>query len=222
MALSCSSYTTLFSTNVGSHMWRMETPASDIDLITVNQVDTMSILRGISIQSTSPDKKYRRSDGVEVDEKIMEIGHLVNQLIKGNVNAIWAVCTPLVVKKHVSLYELQELVLRNISKASYHSIRGMAISQMLDIEKRRDVMPQGKAARTSIRTAQFGITFLEQGLIAFESYPLDWNPTKEDCEIAISRLDRAHERSALPDTPNEDEFRDYLYQVRVENMSSKW
>jgi hypothetical protein len=75
-------------------------------------------------------------DGRELDETWLEVGHLVDQLIKENANAIWFIMSPLVVKGHPALRELQVMVRSNLSRATYPSLRGIATSQAGEILKR--------------------------------------------------------------------------------------
>lgn len=58
----------LFVTNVGSHMWGMSTPDSDLDLMLVYQEDTRHILEGRGIEKTRPDRSFMEN-GVLVDQK---------------------------------------------------------------------------------------------------------------------------------------------------------
>lgn len=87
----------LFITEVGSRMWGMEEFASDYDWVHIYQVPTRSILEGRKIPVTRPQKHYTDDHGRLIDASFMEIGHLVQLLISGNINAIWAVTSPLVI-----------------------------------------------------------------------------------------------------------------------------
>jgi predicted nucleotidyltransferase len=209
---------TLFITNVGSHMWNMQTPESDLDLMLVYQEDTKHILEGKPIHVTKPDKSFvNGTDGILVDQKEQEIGHLVNKLIDGNVNAIWTVCTPIIVHDNHYLQELRTIVEHNLSKASYASINGMAMSLLKDHTKRAGVMPEGKALRTAWRTCVFGQSLLLEGKIKFK--PMFEDVTVEDVEWIIKSLKYIYESaSSLPDKPDEKPFRDFLFKLRIDNL----
>ena len=84
----------LFISCVGSHMWGMQNEESDIDLVMIYIAPTRSILRGERIPSTIRQEIAARG-GEIYDTLGWEIGHLINQLIKGNVNAIWYATSPL-------------------------------------------------------------------------------------------------------------------------------
>jgi predicted nucleotidyltransferase len=119
----------LFISCVGSHMWGMENEESDIDLVMIYIAPTRSILRGERIRSTIRQEIADRG-GEVYDTLGWEIGHLINQLIKGNVNAIWYVTSPLHVKPSIVQEELSLLVQANLCRQTYHSIKGMAESQI--------------------------------------------------------------------------------------------
>ena len=210
---------TLFITNVGSHMWSMQTPISDLDLMVVYQESTRDILEGRLIHKTKPDKTFER-DGVLIDQKEQEIGHLVNKLIDGNVNAIWTVCTPLVIKNHPHLNELRRITEENFSKASYASIKGMAISQFKDHIKRAGVMPEGKALKTTWRTCEFGQWLLLSNKIRFKPAPLE-EVTVSDVEWILDGLEHAYKNSPLPERPDEKPFRDFLFNVRIDELTRR-
>jgi len=208
----------LFATNVGSHMWNMQTPESDLDTMMVYQEDTKHILEGRYVHVTKPDKSFMQ-DGVLIDQKEQEIGHLVNKLIDGNVNAIWTVCTPIVLQNSPYLQELRDIVVNNLSKASYASINGMSISQMKDHVKRAGVMPEGKALRTALRTCCFGHSLL-MGKIKFA--PVFENVTVEDVEKSLELLKYMYDfESKLPDRPDEKPFRDFLFKLRIDNLKGR-
>lgn len=210
---------TLFVTNVGSHMWSMQTPESDLDLMLVYQEDTRNILEGRGIEKTRPDRSFMQH-GTLIDQKEQEIGHLVNKLIDGNVNAIWTVCTPLVMHDHPYLHELREITVENLSKASYASIRGMTYSQIADIEKRKDVMPPFKSARTAMRTCHFGIFLLEQNRLDFNvKHLMGMNPEEKDARHSLDMLENAYESSKLPERPDEKPFREFLFKIRMEQLT---
>jgi predicted nucleotidyltransferase len=209
----------LFITSVGSHMWSMQTPESDVDLMVVYQEGTRDILEGQRISQTLPDKSFMR-DGMLIDQKEQEIGHLVNKIVSGNINAIWTVCTPLVIQDHPYLRELREITKQNLSTSSYASTRGMTISQMKDIEKRKQVMPKYKAARTAIRTCRFGIRLLSLGMLLFESSDLmKTRPTEGDVEQCLLMLEDAYENSGLPDHPDDRPFKEFLFRIRMEELN---
>ena len=120
---------TLFISCVGSHMWGMQSKESDIDLVMIYIAPTRAILRAERISPTIRQQIAARG-GEIYDTLGWEVGHLINQLIKGNVNAIWYVTSPLLIKPSVIQEELSALVQENLCRQTYHSIKGMAESQI--------------------------------------------------------------------------------------------
>lgn len=205
----------LFETEVGSFMWGMGTKESDRDVMQVYAQPTRDILSGRTQTHNKPQRKFKQY-GWEWDYQHFEIGHLVNLLIKGNCNAIWTVTSPVVMKDSLVLGVLREITINNLSKASYASIHGMAISNFKDQEKRPKLAPN-KAYKQCLRTLTFGINLFEQGKAVFT--PITKEVTAEDVEEAFVHIAVAHERTKLPDVPNETEFRDFLYNLRVADLN---
>jgi predicted nucleotidyltransferase len=155
---------TLFISCVGSHMWGMQNEESDIDLVLIYIAPTRALLRGERISLTVRQQITARG-GEIYDTLGWEIGHLINQLIKGNVNAIWYVTSPLVIKPSSIQEELSALVQANLCRQTYHSIKGMAESQIKSEEKMAKIA--GKGYKTALRTIDFGIKLLSEGRICF-------------------------------------------------------
>jgi predicted nucleotidyltransferase len=204
---------TLFISSVGSHMWGMQSSESDIDLVMIYIAPTMVLLRGERIFPTLRQKITARG-GEIYDTLGWEIGHLINQLIKGNVNAIWYVTSPLVIKPSIIQEELSSLVQANLCRETYRSIRGMAESQIKSEEKPKVA---GKGYRTALRTLNFGIKLLSEGRICFA--PAFGTPGAEVVMEKMRQLEEAYEASPLPDRPDEDAFRELLLRLRMEDMA---
>jgi hypothetical protein len=204
----------LFISCVGSHMWGMQIQESDIDLVMIYIAPTRAILRGERISPTIRQQITARG-GEIYDTLGWEIGHLINQLIKGNVNAIWYVTSPLVIKPSIIQEELSALVEANLCRDTYHSVKGMAQSQIKSEEK---VKMGGKGYRTAQRTINFGIKLLLEGKICFA--PALGKPGAEEVTEKMRQLEEAYESSPLPDRPDENAFREFLLRLRMEEMTS--
>ena len=87
----------LYVSCVGSHMWGMNNEQSDIDLVMIYIAPTRAILRGEKIPFTVR-QQIAPKNGEIYDTLGWEIGHLIDQLIKGNINAIWYATSHLVIK----------------------------------------------------------------------------------------------------------------------------
>ena len=208
---------TLFISCVGSHMWGMHSLESDIDLVMIYIAPTRAILRGERISPTV--RQQIKARGGEIYDTLgWEIGHLINQLIRGNVNAIWYVASPLVIKPSIIQEELSALVQANLCRQTYHSIKGMAQSQIKSEEKpAKKPRIAGKGYRTALRTINFGIKLLSEGRISFK--PALGTPGAEEVTEKMRQLDEAYEASRLPDRTDEDAFREFLLRLRMDEMT---
>jgi hypothetical protein len=208
---------TLFISCVGSHMWGMNSSESDIDLAMIYIAPTLSLLRGERILPTV--RQQIKARGGEIYDTLgWEIGHLINQLIKGNVNAIWYVTSPLLVKPSIIQEELAALVQANLCRQTYHSIKGMAQSQIKSEEKpAENSRIAGKGYRTALRTIDFGMKLLLEGKICFT--PILRTPGAEEVMEKLQRLDDAYASSLLPDRPDEYAFREFLLRLRMKDLS---
>jgi uncharacterized protein len=204
----------LFVSCVGSHMLGMQSPESDIDLVMIYIAPTRSILRGERIPPTVRQEIAAR-DGEIYDTLGWEIGHLINQLVKGNVNAIWYVTSPLVIKPSAVQEELSALVQANLCRETYQSITGMAESQIKSEEK--PAKRPGKGYRTALRIINFGIKLLSEGRICFA--PVLHTPEVGEVAKRMVRLEEAYEFSRLPDLPDEEAFREFLLRLRLKEMA---
>ena len=202
---------TLFISCVGSHMWGMQNLESDIDLVMIYIAPTKRILRGERIPPTIRQEIADRG-GEVYDTLGWEIGHLINQLIKGNVNAIWYVTSPLIIKPSPIQKELSVLVQANLCRETYRSIKGMAESQIKSEEGA--AKKPGKGYRTALRTINFGITLLSEGRICFA--PVLHIPGVEEVMEKMVQLEEAYKTSSLPDLPDEEAFREFLLQSAIE------
>jgi hypothetical protein len=207
---------TLFISCVGSHMWGMQSRESDIDLVIIYIAPTRSILRGERIPPTVRQEIAARG-GEVYDTLGWEIGHLIDQLIKGNVNAIWYVSSPLIIKPSPIQEELSLLVKANLCRETYQSIKGMAESQIKSEEK--PTKRPGKGYRTALRTINFGITLLKEGRICFK--PVFHTPEAGEVMERMLQLDEAYAASRLPDLPDEEAFRESLLRLRLKEMAGE-
>lgn len=207
-------WTALWKTEVGSRMWGMDTYASDYDWFTCFQVPTHHILEGYSIPRTK--SKQMTFHGKPVDDVCMEVGHFINLILKGNVNMIWAICSPLHYIGDKPYHELKKIVENNLSGESYHSIHGMAFSQWRDVERRADVRDPNKSRATALRTLKFGHELLQNGKIRFE--PVADIVTDEEIKEAFDKLDTLYNTCSLPSKVPEEPFREWLLKQRLSFM----
>lgn len=157
---------------VGSHLWGMDHAVSDHDIFVAYSVPIERRLRGEPCPKTLPSKHAVDIDGVPFDFQYIETEHLVHLLQKGNVNAIWAVLSPLNYKK-TEAYKDLESIIRGIQRttAIVPSSVGMTNAQLLDMEKRVNVRDPTKSLRCAYRTIQFAANHLMNQKWTFDPAP---------------------------------------------------
>jgi predicted nucleotidyltransferase len=209
----------LFVTEIGSAMWGMKHAKSDTDLFHCYTADIIDILEGRRIAETKPTKQEENTD-----HQFMEIGHLVNLLINGNVSAIWAVCSPVVVVDSPVLRDLREITVGNLSKASFKPIKGIAMSNWQDETRRagKEHFYPGKGYRQAMRAMTFGIS-LAYGRVDFAlagdvAKAMDINEGEKLLASAMELLERTYKESPLPDEPNPEPFRKFMYEFRMNQI----
>jgi len=195
----------LFTAQIGSHIWGMDTKESDIDLFRVYVASTKDILRGTAdLRSQSIEKE-------DTDIALHEAGKVVEMLIKGNVNFLIGVMSPIVVRTGVYHRALKEIVQRNISKNCYYSINGMARHNYKKYVERGLDRSERRCAKI-VRVLNFGANLLKRGEFVFEPC---YVASPKDIVKGLEELEEAYNASNLPEKPDENEFRDWLYEVRL-------
>ena len=193
----------LWESVVGSHLWGMNRPESDVDIFIGFVYPTEVFLR---------DYKPKLSYFIQengVDYSWHEIVVVVEQLMKCNINFVIGVISDIVGKTSDVHEKLRNYVLDNPCKGVYHSIRGMAVHNYRKYVD-SDIMTERKCNKI-LRVLQFGITLLESGRYEFKPYH---NGDVGTIEKKITELDEAYKNSDLPEKMNEEELRDMLYEVR--------
>ena len=197
----------LWESNIGSHIWGMNTPKSDLDLFQVYVRPTREILIGRAVKS-----KFLQDKEKNVDYAIHEIGEVVNQVSKGNINFVIGLTSPIINQATHWFYELYGTFVHNKSKNIFHSIRGMAISNYKKfIESNLDTSEKKK--KTIMRIVEFGIRFLLDKEI-------DYRPPMRDVSVAscfddaIQTLEGAYEISSLPTSPDTRIYDEFLARLR--------
>lgn len=206
---------TLFVTEVGSRMWRMERPDSDSDLFKAYIAPTYDILSGISHQNSH----FSQAD--EVDTASHEIGVVINQLLKGNVNFIWGVHSPIVLEdRNGGLSELRELSAVPSSNC-YYSIRGLAYHNYSKyiIDRKEPVEVWQKRINIICRTLQFGIRILRAHEYRFEPFR---DGTPDRIVELLGALEAAKAETTLAPTPVwEEEVRKWLFRERMVELGGR-
>lgn len=197
----------LFETVVGSHVWGMETGLSDTDTFRAYIVPSITILNGTA---------ETKSKFIQIGDKDIaqhEIGKVINQILKGNINFLIGVMSPLCVLSGKEHKALKEIVVAHLAKNCFHSIHGMAAHNYKKyIDTGKDTSE--RRCNTILRGMRFGERILEGKGIVFERVkggtPME---IKQEFEI----LNESFSSSKLPEIPEEKPFRDWLLSVRLSN-----
>src|SRR5574341_1477687 len=154
---------TLWISNVGSHAWLMNRPDSDIDIFTAFIVPSRDILSG---RNHGGGSHCSGSSGAgDVDKVSHEIGKIVDELIKGNINFLVGTLSPILISQHKDcLRSLKNILIEHgQTKACIHSIRGLAVHNyrkfITGSDTARDY-PLTKKCNTINRVLLFGINLL--------------------------------------------------------------
>ncbi len=227
-------FPTLYISLVGSHAWGMQTPTSDLDFYATYLAPTRSILCG---HRHDGGRCTSVSTPVRYDFQSFEIGHHVRQLMKCNLNHVLMVWSPSVDKTpdyHIIGDPPIKTVLKNImvsnpSKAIYHSINGMALSNLekyfdkgrasfLPIEETFLRMRKKKLGQI-LRILRFGMKVLESN--EYELSPVQLVNGDYDDEIfvrkALDELRWSYTNSDYPDIPDVKPYEDFLVNIRRAN-----
>lgn len=197
----------LWESNVGSHIWGMNTPTSDLDLFQVYVRPTEDILVGRRVKS-----KFVQDKEKNIDYAIHEIGEVVHQVAKGNINFVMGLTSPMIYQKTHWFYELYGTFMHNLSKNVYNSIRGMAKSNYKKfIEHEKDTSMKKK--RTIMRMIEFGIRFLSTGKIKYLP-PVRDLTLATSFEIALDTLKLSYDNSILPERPDTRIYDEFLVRLR--------
>lgn len=201
---------TLFVTNVGSHMWGQNHPGSDLDRFVCYIVPSRDVLTGRA------DTKSKHLKNEKQDDAVHEIGHVIDEVLKGNVNFLWGVFSPIVMEDpRGDLAALRDLALQQMSQLCYNSIHGMAISNYKKFIA-SGLNTSMKKCNTIARTIGLGITLLQTGKIEFKPV---WDATSESVQRLIVELDNAKTQSILPEKPDHPEtLYEFLLQLRLRDL----
>jgi predicted nucleotidyltransferase len=204
-------------TIAGSQAWKMDHPNSDKDYYILYAGNIEDILIGNSKRFDGGVMKTVQ--GAPEQFTAYEIGFVVNQLKKGNVNHLWGILSPELIITAPIFDDLKKLVASNIGKNCFNSINGLArhnLKLWFSREKDRRELFNYKKLNIIGRTILFGINLLK-GQVDF----LPTSYTKvSDVEQLLDELQVAYDISELPLIPNEEWFNDFLLNVRETQLKN--
>lgn len=200
----------LFKTIVGSTLWKMNSPNSDVDYFGCYKGNTDAILIG----KTSAIKSYfvTKPNGENYDESIYEIGTILHELLKGNINFLIGVFgNPVINGKELQF--LKTYMEEHPTKNFFKSINGMALSNYRKYVLSGKDMSQ-KRLNLIAKYLTLGITYLNTGKIEFKQINI-----KKFIEISylLDDLLISYNNSKLPEKNDESELEKFLLKIRKEN-----
>ena len=202
----------LLETVVGSHIWQMATPDSDMDIFRVYKAPTRDILLGKVPRS----KFEEKIDGKDITYH--EIGTVYHQILKSNINFVIGLFSPIVVQKPLGNMIKFLIYARHVVDSQiYNSIHGMAISnyKKYGMEQYGDRIPEATYNKI-LRFVQFGIDFLKTNEFQFKPFR---NGNEELMRMKIQELDEAYQDCKHPSTMSYtvEKLADVLIDIRMEN-----
>ena len=199
---------TLFRTVIGAHIWHMEHEGSDTDVFECYQTPTIDLLRGKGgIKSFFEPKQEGNRDMAR-----HELQAVINQLMKGNLNFVIGVMSPIVERSGPVHEELVNLFTQHPPKNVYYSTKGMVVHNVKLYYKELDNLP--KKVNTILRAINFGINYLKTGEVKFEPY----TGVRQQIEGKLVELDEAYRTSTLEERLPEGMVRDILLRARLKDL----
>jgi len=223
----------LWTAIVGSHMWRMNHKDSDLDLFVVYIDDTADILYGKNFRGG----RHFQSDDKKLEGTQYELGHVVEQLQKGNINFLWGTTSPYIYyhnhfgrKLHKQLYDI---VMANLPKNYFKAINGMAQKNLwkyfktrVDVENKRfthdiihfdDRQKELKKLAQIYRTLLQGLTLMNDKFIEYRSAPYAILNFK-NIKAILCHFHADYDECPLPEKPKRKPFYEFLVNARLTRM----
>jgi len=207
---------------VGSTIWNMQTPLSDVDYFASWAVDPMSLLDGTYSEAQRNHRtKMVSHDYPGADKNEMEAteaAHCVHLVLQSNINAIQRALSPI---RHVWTDEAQELadiVQNNRAKNVYDSVNGMNSANL----KRYWQRVETEGAEFGAKKAGQIMRVVRCAIRVLDGKPYTFEPVSgvafEDCVGALDELKAAYEASTLPERPDEEPYREWLLNLRLSRL----
>ena len=212
---------TLWKTDVGSWMWKMNRPDSDHDYYVCYEFDSRSFLLG-----NTHDGGHQTHSETE-DKSSFEIGMIVRQLLKGNANHVWGVLSPMISTTSEEHSRLRSLVESHPAKNCYNSIKGMSLHNLHDYfdsvtskQKVQTMMQEDKylywkKLNTIARGLEFGIRILEGK--GYQFLPTNYTQ-RSDIDKLLQDFEITYQNSSLPEEPDPEPFETFLLELRLKNL----
>lgn len=197
----------MFGSVVGSQAWNMARPDSDEDRFYVFAHDLPDLLRGTTGKTNYHEAQYLPG----VDVSVHEVGKVVDMLVKGNINFVMGMTSPLVTISNGWGTSLSKLTKETIATNVCDSVLGMTAANVKKYASRGPTVERMKAPKM-VRVLRFA-----EGIVSGNGFHFDpvsecgWDTVRE----AVKDLELARSLSTLPETPDEDSLRDWLLEYRL-------
>jgi predicted nucleotidyltransferase len=233
-------YPLIFATVSGAHLYGFPSPDSDLDLRGVHVLaprDVVGLVTGPETLETS-----EKRDGIELDLVTHDAKKFFSLLLKKNGYVLEQLYSPLIVHATPEHAELKEIAVRCVTRHHSHHYLGFAETQWNLF--RKEERPRVKPLLYTYRVLLTGIHLMRTGEIEAslptlnEQFRLPYigelierktggpeKSTLDDASLAFheseyarlrSELERASEKSSLPETPSaKPALNDLLLRLRL-------
>src|ERR1051326_970479 len=210
---------------VGSTLWGMERPDSDIDYFCLWATSPRSLLDGTYSEAQRNHRtkmvSHTYPGGDKPEMEATEVAHQVHMLLDSNINAIQRALSH---KRHIwtkAAQDLARLVQKHRARNVFDSVSGMNSANLKRYWSRLHTEGPDFSTKKSgqiMRVVNCAIRVLDGKPYTFEPV---FDASFEQCQEALVTLKRAYDNSSLPDRPPESPFRDFLYDLRVAEMNKE-
>lgn len=187
-------------------MWGMERPDSDVDIFICYTMSKTEFLIG-----TTPKNTCYKIDNDDIQKH--EIYNVVNQLRKMNINYIWYLTSPKILKTCSWHKKLVKVFENNPAKSIMYSIRGLVTDNM-----KRNPNPTQKKMNMWLRTIWLGINYLREQKIMYRPAVAE---SIHDVNDSLKILIHEFKNSILPEYPSSQPYDMYLYKIREALVNGK-
>ncbi len=181
---------TILLTEIGSRCFGDHHERSDLDLFEVH-VDP---LREVLFRGPSTSGRHLRSGRVDLHS--YEVSHVVREIVRGNVNFLIGVLSPIILFSTKEGSLLRDVTSANIHKGFYRSIEGI-VKARLKAGSEKDI-------RMARRYISLGFSLVRDGVLSLSSFEGD-----------LEELRREFTSSSLKKRADEEELIDAVVRIRL-------
>lgn len=191
----------LWIADIGCRMWSL--PCPQHSLYAVYQAPTKELL-----DTTNIDQRLSR-------HRSSEIGTLIRELSAGEIQALWAIFSPVVIKESQARQVMQHLCKQALSKQFYESIRIAAFNCFAQ-SWAEPQMTSDMKLKHCMCILNFGVALYDEHKLLFN--PVLTVPTLDDINERIWDMKQSMNNSSLPDHSCQSLLKDYLLNLRKQSL----